>query len=51
MTALLTKAVGVALAQHPIMFASLTPAADAVIYNESVNIAVAVVGRCRLTPD
>ena len=42
MTALLAKAVGVALAQHPIMFATLSPAGDAIIYNENVNIAVAV---------
>ena len=42
MTALLAKAVGVALAQHPIMFATLSPAGDAIIYNEKVNIAVAV---------
>ena len=41
MTALLGKAVGVALAQHPIMFSSLTPAGDA-MYNEKVNIAIAV---------
>ena len=34
MTALLGKAVGVALAQHPIMFSSLTPAGDAIVYNE-----------------
>ena len=38
----LAKAVGVALAQHPIMFATLSPAGDAIIYNEKVNIAVAV---------
>ena len=42
MTALLAKAVGVALAQHPIMFASLAPSGDAVVYNEKVNIAIAV---------
>ena len=42
MTALLAKAVGVALAQHPIMFATLSPAGDAIVYNEKVNIAVAV---------
>ena len=42
MTALLAKAVGVALAQHPIMFSSLTPAGDAIVYNEKVNIAIAV---------
>ena len=42
MTALLAKAVGVALAQHPIMFATLSPAGDSIIYNEKVNIAVAV---------
>ena len=42
MTALLAKAVGVALAQHPIMFSTLSPGADAVVYNEKVNIAVAV---------
>ena len=37
MTALLAKAAGVALSQHPIMFASLTPTADAVVYNDKVN--------------
>jgi|TARA_B100001142_G_C14086168_1_gene559427 pyruvate dehydrogenase E2 component (dihydrolipoamide acetyltransferase) len=42
MTALLAKAVGVALAQHPIMYASPVPAGDAVVYNDKVNIAVAV---------
>jgi pyruvate dehydrogenase E2 component (dihydrolipoamide acetyltransferase) len=42
MTALLAKAVGVALAQHPIMFSTLTPAGNAIVYNEKVNIAIAV---------
>jgi pyruvate dehydrogenase E2 component (dihydrolipoamide acetyltransferase) len=42
MTALLAKAVGVALAQHPIMFSKLTPEGNAIVYNEKVNIAIAV---------
>ena len=42
MTALLAKAVGVALAQHPIMFSQLTPEGNAIVYNEKVNIAIAV---------
>lgn len=33
---------GVALSQHPLMFSSITPGADAVVYNDKVNIAVAV---------
>ena len=42
MTALLAKAVGVALAQHPIMFSALTPDGGSIVYNEKVNIAIAV---------
>mmetsp|Transcript_5257 Transcript_5257/g.17569 ORF Transcript_5257/g.17569 Transcript_5257/m.17569 type:complete len:484 (-) Transcript_5257:147-1598(-) len=42
MTALLAKAVGVALAQHPIMFSALSPDAKSIVYNEKVNIAIAV---------
>jgi len=42
MTALLAKAVGAALAAHPLLFATLSADAAAVTYNEQVNIAVAV---------
>ncbi|UPR00993.1 dihydrolipoamide acetyltransferase [Chloropicon primus] len=42
MTALLSKAVAVALTKHPIMYAACTPAGDGIIYNENINIAVAV---------
>ena len=42
MTALLSKAVAVALAKHPIMYAACTPAGDGIVYNEAINIAVAV---------
>jgi pyruvate dehydrogenase E2 component (dihydrolipoamide acetyltransferase) len=42
MTALLAKAIGVALAQHPLMYATLSSDATSVTYNERVNIAVAV---------
>ena len=45
MTALLCKAVGVALAQHPIMYAACSGSSaegDGIIYNEHVNVAVAV---------
>ena len=41
MTALLTKAVGVALAQHPIMFSTYHDG-KGIVYNDKVNIAVAV---------
>ena len=41
MTALLTKAVGVALAQHPIMYSTYHDG-QGVVYNDSANIAVAV---------
>ena len=41
MTALLTKAVGVALAQHPIMYSTYHDG-QGIVYNESANIAVAV---------
>jgi pyruvate dehydrogenase E2 component (dihydrolipoamide acetyltransferase) len=41
MTALLTKAVGVALAQHPIMFSTYHDG-QGIVYNDSVNIACAV---------
>lgn len=41
MTALLTKAVGVALAQHPLMFSTYVDG-QGIIYNDKVNIAVAV---------
>jgi len=42
MTALLAKAIGAALAAHPLMYASLSADATSVKYNEKVNIAVAV---------
>lgn len=42
MTGLLCKAVGVALADHPIMFAACTPDGTGIQYNEHVNVAVAV---------
>jgi len=42
MTALLCKAVAAALTKHPIMYAACTPAGDGIIFNESINIAVAV---------
>ena len=42
MTALLAKAVGVALAQHPLLFASLAADGASVTYNPKVAIAVAV---------
>lgn len=42
MTALLCKAVATALTKHPIMYAACTPAGDGIIYNEGINIAVAV---------
>jgi len=41
MTALLTKAVGVALAQHPIMYSTYHDG-QGIVYNDSANIAVAV---------
>jgi len=41
MTALLTKAVGVALAQHPIMYSTYHDG-KGIVYNDKVNIAVAV---------
>jgi len=42
MTALLSKAVGVALARHPVLFASCTPDGSGITYNEHVNVALAV---------
>lgn len=42
MTGLLCKAVGVALADHPIMYAACTPDGTGIQYNEHVNVAVAV---------
>eukprot|EP00210_Caulerpa_lentillifera_P008108 g7742.t1 len=42
MTALLAKACGVALAKHPILYASCTPCGTGVTYNEHVNVAIAV---------
>jgi pyruvate dehydrogenase E2 component (dihydrolipoamide acetyltransferase) len=42
MTALLAKAIGVALAQHPLLFSTLSADGTAVTYNEKVNLAVAV---------
>ena len=42
MTALLCKAVAAALRNHPIINAACTPAGDGIIYNEHINIAVAV---------
>ena len=42
MTALLAKACGVALAQHPIMYASATADGSGITYNENINIAMAV---------
>lgn len=42
MTALLSKACGVALAQHPTLFACCTEDGAGITYNEHVNVAVAV---------
>jgi len=42
MTALLAKAVGVALARHPVLFASCTADGAGITYNEHVNVALAV---------
>ncbi|WIA09391.1 hypothetical protein OEZ85_008797 [Tetradesmus obliquus] len=42
MTALLAKAVGAALASHPVMFASCTPDGNGITYNERINVALAV---------
>ena len=44
LTALLCKAVGVALAKHPVMYAACAgaDAGEGFVYNESVNVAVAV---------
>ncbi|PSC75275.1 branched-chain alpha-keto acid dehydrogenase subunit E2 [Micractinium conductrix] len=42
MTALLAKACGVALEQHPLLYASCTPDASGVTYAEHINIAMAV---------
>eukprot|EP00955_Chlamydomonas_euryale_P024487 257937-Chlamydomonas_euryale.AAC.10 len=42
MTALLAKACGLALAQHPVIFAVATPDGAGVTYNENINVAVAV---------
>lgn len=42
MTALLAKACGVALAQHPIMYSSITPDGAGVTYNDHINVALAV---------
>jgi pyruvate dehydrogenase E2 component (dihydrolipoamide acetyltransferase) len=42
MTALLSKACGVALAGHPLLYAQCTPDGSGVTYNERINIAMAV---------
>lgn len=42
MTALLAKACGVALAQNPIMYSTMTADCAGITYNEHVNVAVAV---------
>ncbi|GAX83250.1 hypothetical protein CEUSTIGMA_g10676.t1 [Chlamydomonas eustigma] len=42
MTALLAKACGVALAQHPIIYASITADSAGITYAENVNVALAV---------
>lgn len=42
MTALIAKACGVALAQHPIMYAAVTADGAGITYSENVNIGVAV---------
>ena len=42
MTALLAKACGVALAEHPLLYASCTPDGSGCTYNENINIAMAV---------
>jgi len=42
MTALLAKAVGAALAKHPVLFASCTPDGNGITYNEHINVALAV---------
>ena len=42
MTALLSKAMGNALAKHPIMFASYHDESQSIVYNDEVNIACAV---------
>lgn len=42
MTALLAKAAGIALAQHPILYAACTKGGDGVTYAEHVNVALAV---------
>lgn len=42
MTTLLGRACGLALADHPLLFASCTPDGAGITYNEHVNVAVAV---------
>jgi len=42
MSALLAKACGVALAKHPILYASCTADGSGITYNENVNVAMAV---------
>ena len=42
MTAILAKACGVALASHPLLYASCTPDGNGCTYNEHINIAMAV---------
>ena len=42
MSALLAKAVGVALASHPLLYASTTPDGTATRYNDAINVAMAV---------
>jgi hypothetical protein len=42
MTALLAKACGVALEQHPLLYSVCTPDGSGVTYNERINIAMAV---------
>lgn len=42
MTALLAKACGAALAQHPVIFAACTPDGSGITYHDKINVAVAV---------
>ncbi|GMH41664.1 hypothetical protein BSKO_09574 [Bryopsis sp. KO-2023] len=42
MTAMLAKACGLALAQHPVLFASCTKDGEGITYNENAHVAVAV---------
>lgn len=42
MTGLLAKAAGVALMQHPLLYAACTPDGKGITYNENINVALAV---------